>query len=534
MKPTFRLQGVVRSGHDRSDRNSHSNNRRNSEAQNTDSDLRDRQKDSKQEQIAKKYDTMIYHVTVDPNVIDQNGSLKVNAKSNKQSDSNSQRKPRELLSNENSKLFIKRPKRSNDDNILALLNWNVFRPDSEPVLQKYQTVEELIRREKSRLDSCENIGKFSHQIRITSSLTKLLEAQFNVQCSTRATLKYIELIKHFEIVENCAKMVPGTEITSDKGPKPELRCFLNAELPGSLICILSHILKTDHNMEMNWLASSYIPSSSQSNFETKDVEILQLDDSEPHSDANLSNNSSDKFLSDRYGIYANNKERWLMGPSNNGDLRDLGNVFDLAKRVHMEFGDEGVDFYSSDAGIDSSDDFNSQEANSASIHLGAALCCFLSLRIGGSTILKQYIPYKPLSIQLIYIYSSLFERFFVTKPSSSGGTNSEIYLVGHGFKGLSKGVRVVLENKLLNFNLEPIYCHDDRFYSIYNFISSLTMNQCSYIDELVKLYNRFKDLKDKDLKEKLKQSVKDYTDIWLNLYPVRRIDKSDWIPSARS
>ena len=59
------------------------------------------------------------------------------------------------------------------------------------------------------------------------------------------------------------------------------------------------------------------------------------------------------------------------------------------------------------------------------------------MAVGGHFVTKQFTFVTPFSRSLIAIVASLFDETYITKPKTSRPTNSEVYLVGKGFKGIS-------------------------------------------------------------------------------------------------
>lgn len=224
--------------------------------------------------------------------------------------------------------------------------------------------------------------------------------KYGAQHVTNAWLKYWEL----------ATMV-------QKHIRPNTKFFFNAEFPGSGILALNHFYYAKYGKPLtSWMASSYVPQE---------------------------RSSSNTILEDSYGIYKMNREKWVMTRTNNGDMRNVDNIIDLCSRFNAEEcgrksskAPSGFDFYMHDAGIDVSSDYNSQEAKNITLHLGCALAGFVLLRPGGVFVAKQYTFFKTISWQLILLYATLFENFYIVKPVASRAANSEIYLVGLGYRGI--------------------------------------------------------------------------------------------------
>ncbi len=323
-----------------------------------------------------------------------------------------------------------------------------------------------------------------NNVDLYKDLIRIITNDYNGQHVTNAWLKYWEIYSYFR------KYLPTKKINA----------FLNAELPGASICALNHFCRV-FNIELDWFASSYSPY-------TKSGEEQGV-------------------LEDRYGIWKHNKQNWLMNEKNDGDATKIENLLDYEERVKKsKFG--GCDIYSHDAGIDVSSNYNEQEIQNQKIHLGCAIAGFLTLKKGGIFIAKQYTFFDPLTYNLIVIYSSMFENFYICKPQTSRPYNSEIYLIGVGFLTFPQNIRDILFNKLKNFNRDPIIC-DDKISShnaenILHFAQVVYKQQISHIKEQCGLYesknmDRFTDIK------------KTLIDTWLTKYPIRRLEREEHLPS---
>lgn len=239
---------------------------------------------------------------------------------------------------------------------------------------------------------------------------------------TNATLKMLELLVFLE----GWLPPPGA---------PAYRVFCNAELPGAFVmAIHHHAACTGRLAALDWVASSFAPEARSA---------------EPGRDH--------EFLEDQYGLYAAHRGRWLMGegapgdpppaggapgappPRLAGDLTRAAEVAALAARARARLGGRGAALYTSDAGIDVSGDFNSQEGATALLNFGQVLCGLLALAEGGCLVAKTYTFFRPFSRGLMAYAATLFEAAAVVKPYTSRPGNSEVYFVGRGFRGLPPG-----------------------------------------------------------------------------------------------
>ena len=206
---------------------------------------------------------------------------------------------------------------------------------------------------------------------------------------------------------------------------PSVQAFCNAELPGAFIIAINHFMKTKCvSSQFDWIASSYLPAAAM---EAGNATILE----------------------DKFKIYERNRLHWLMGPAPNGlpdgeapitgDVTDPQVINILGNAAHQRFSEnDGATLYTSDVGIEiATEDSNRQEELSAFVNIGQVLTGLLALAVGGHFVTKQFTFVTPFSRSLIAIVASLFEETYITKPKTSRPTNSEVYLVGKWFKGIS-------------------------------------------------------------------------------------------------
>ena len=251
-------------------------------------------------------------------------------------------------------------------------------------------------------------------------LRSLVQKTYNMEHATNAALKMYEMINQLELLMPDGKCVPVVNV------------FCNAELPGAFIIAINHFMRTKcMSSDFDWVASSYLPAAA-----------MQAGDK--------------TILEDRYKIYEKNRLHWLMGPAPNalpegeppvtGDVTDPQVINALGNATHQRFSaNDGANLYTSDVGIEiPKEELDRQEELTAFVNYGQIVTGLLSLAIGGTMITKQFTFYTPFSRSLIAIVASLFDETYITKPKTSRPTNSEIYLVGKGFKGISRELATAL------------------------------------------------------------------------------------------
>ena len=274
---------------------------------------------------------------------------------------------------------------------------------------------------KEKLDNIPDPSfiKLSSSLNLYSGLkTKFNEKGFPF--ATNASFKMYELIQEMNLID-CSSPI---------------KAFCNAELPGAFIVTINHYIKTicantTASTNFDWVGSSYYPEAA-----AKEGDMT--------------------IIGDTYGIYKNNRTNWLMGPRPNamhenapditGDVTD-SNVIDLlSTAIHTRFNTtNGATLATSDAGIDVSEDYSNQEKDTALINYGQIITAIFSLAIGGHMVTKQYTFSTPFNRSLIALVSLLFDETYIVKPATSRPANSEVYIVGKKFKGIS----INMKNQLL-------------------------------------------------------------------------------------
>ena len=378
--------------------------------------------------------------------------------------------------------------------------YDLFKKEVNDFYEELNSIKKKLEISKNKIDpffTMKNYQSIWGSLDLYAPLKRKLVADFGAQYVTNAWIKYWEIYCEFSVVS-----MPAVKSATKTAP---VRIFCNAELPGASISAFNHYADT-YGIPYDWRASSLSPSETQINKDT---------------------------LGDYYGIWEKNREKWLMSSKrevgiyyNNGDCTDINNLNDFEKRIGINSDFGGVDIYSHDAGIEiAPTDYNRQEELNLRIHLGCALAGFMTLKKGGFFIAKQYTFFEPLSVELIALYSSMFEKFYIDKPQTSRPYNSEIYLIGVGFLGLGDDVRAKLSHKLENFDLTPI---DPKYMDLCGALGAILdaakifVNQVEYVEEGVALLKAH--INDKYYNFKKFANVSGaLIDDWLRRYPIKKL-----------
>ena len=297
---------------------------------------------------------------------------------------------------------------------------------------------------------------------------------------TNAWLKCWEMIHVYDLIR----------------PKKELTVFCNAELPGAFLFAIHHYITAKLKQPYQWYANSLYPSK-------------------------------DDILGDEFGLYRHHKERWMMDETNGGSVTNLEMIRHIATRMPHT-----VDLYTSDIGIGLTfDTFNKQEELEAPLHLGQVICGLHTLAEGGNMVCKMFMFFKPFSVSLLYGLTRMFDAFYISKPETSRPGNSEVYIIGKGYRHNSDYV-AMLENVLSHWSEEQVYAYiepvPDVFYDqLVSISESIYRRQIAYITEQVsvvrKLYDQEYLPEFHSIKHVLKQELKkgyDITENWLEQYNI--------------
>lgn len=392
-------------------------------------------------------------------------------------------------------------------------------------LTKFQDVKTKLNAAKSSLDKYfadEFISKEFQQITAILDLYRPLRYHiantYNAQVVTNAWLKCYEMVSYYKLINDNTR-----DNNEDVDDNNIITAFCNAELPGGFICAINQFIETmmNNDAKFNWRASSLV----------------------------IGNDTENRIqaLGDVYNLWKCNPDNWLMSVNvddanvnnktgsnsyiNNGDVTSYDNLVDIDMKIR-EFADNGVDLYTHDLGIDVSDDFNEQELKNAYAHFGAAVAGLMTLKPGGCFIAKQYTFFETFTVNLIIIYASMFNDFYICKPLTSRPGNSEIYLVGKGFREYPQAYRDIFEERLKHFNTKPFIPQDelppDTLHQIYEFLNKIYSQQIDFLNENVEMYEKYNG-KVYILRNGLKQLKRQRIHVWEKTYPLRRISDNELI-----
>ena len=112
-----------------------------------------------------------------------------------------------------------------------------------------------------------------------------------------------------------------------------------------------------------------------------------------------------------------------------GDLYNPVNFLHICKNYK-----NSMDLITGDGGFDFSVDYNNQETMASRLILTQIFYAIAMQKQGGNFVLKIFDTFKKVSIHILYLLSSLYEKVYIFKPNTSRIANSEKYIVCCNFK----------------------------------------------------------------------------------------------------
>jgi hypothetical protein len=200
----------------------------------------------------------------------------------------------------------------------------------------------------------------------------------------------------------------------DKNGDAEFHSFHIAEAPGNFMVAINHYMFSHYpKLEWRWLANSY---------------------------RDLYGDSSN-YLTDAYGLIRNHKNRWVFGADGDGDITSVANIRSFVAKVENEFGvsskgmSSGLHFITSDVKFVPPDsNYNEEEWQNIPVQMGHLLSSLVTLRKGGVCMLKEFTFFEAPKTSHLYLLANCFQHLYIVKPETSRPANSEVYVMGIGYK----------------------------------------------------------------------------------------------------
>ena len=266
-----------------------------------------------------------------------------------------------------------------------------------------------------------------------------------------------------------------------------LRVFHICEAPGQMILAFKYFVKNKckHITDMQWVANSLNPYSISININTIKY---------------------GKPLGDSYDLIKNNPTKWLWGSDNTGDITNVNNIKWFKNYINTKFltpNNNKLHLIIGDGGLGTGNNTLSLQK----LDLAQVIMVLACSSIGGSCIIKHFTPYMTnhpetinatsFFISFLYLYYVTFEEVIFFKPYSSNMDSGEFYVIGKGFKGITKpqleNLYEILDNfKVNNSLIDKKLMPDNFILQITSFINIMTNYNIKGIEKTNLLLNCYK------------------------------------------
>lgn len=238
-----------------------------------------------------------------------------------------------------------------------------------------------------------NIEEWSRHTRHndpSSFVMKFLREKIEPELLTQAWCKFYECLNQF-------KIIPIMSSTQS---------FISlhlCEAPGGFIAALNHYIKSNRDLEWQWIATTL----------------------NPHYEGNK---LSEMIPDDRLLRFT--RKNWHFGLDHTGDITKFYNYKDLISYIK-----EKVSLVTADGSVDCMHDPGEQESLVEYLHYCETITALSILADGGSFVLKIFTIFEHTTICLLYLLNISFRSINAFKPCTSKSGNSEVYIICLDFKG---------------------------------------------------------------------------------------------------
>ena len=213
-----------------------------------------------------------------------------------------------------------------------------------------------------------------------------------------------------------------------------------------------------------------------------------------------------KPLGDSYDLIKNNPTKWLWGSDNTGDITNVNNIKWFKNYINTKFltpNNNKLHLIIGDGGLGTGNNTLSLQK----LDLAQVIMVLACSSIGGSCIIKHFTPYMTnhpetinatsFFISFLYLYYVTFEEVIFFKPYSSNMDSGEFYVIGKGFKGITKpqleNLYEILDNfKVNNSLIDKKLMPENFILQITSFINIMTNYNIKGIEKTNLLLNCYK------------------------------------------
>eukprot|EP00388_Colpodella_angusta_P021060 GDKJ01053179.1.p1 GENE.GDKJ01053179.1~~GDKJ01053179.1.p1 ORF type:complete len:1366 (-),score=362.76 GDKJ01053179.1:138-4181(-) len=157
-------------------------------------------------------------------------------------------------------------------------------------------------------------------------------------------------------------------------------------------------------------------------------------------------------------FYRETFQHWWRGSDDTGNILSYNNFSHVRDKIFGDYANRAYDFISADGSIDTQFDANEQESITAPLHMAEFIWAISILKQKtGSLCLKAFTLFEQHSLTLLFLMSVCFEEVLIVKPFLSKAGNSETYVIGRKFKGVSSKLLVPLSKTIgKGLNQQPL------------------------------------------------------------------------------
>ncbi len=285
---------------------------------------------------------------------------------------------------------------------------------------KLQEIKEKLNKTKHMMDEFrknptddQRFSQFTDAVRPHDALRGkqgILASEYNAEIVTNAYLKMYESMLFVDPM-----LEKKSKARDDEGRV--FRTLHIAEAPGNFLLAINQYLKTNYaTLSWDWFASSW--------------RNINMSAKDPAASAA----SNTHYLEDQYGIIAGHKDKWIFGADGDGDITSTGNLRSFQQTIEKTFAGK-LDLMTSDVKyVPMEVNFDEEEYINKPVHMGHLLCALMCLEKGGSMLLKEFTFFEAPSVCLLYLAACCFDQLMIIKPETSRPANSEVYILGIGYK----------------------------------------------------------------------------------------------------
>ena len=131
----------------------------------------------------------------------------------------------------------------------------------------------------------------------------------------------------------------------------------------------------------------------------------------------------------KYFLNKHQNVKIITGKDKTGNLLNVDNLWYCYDNYK-----NSIDLITGDGGFDFSTNFNQQEHQSVNLIFAQIVYAIAMQKRGGMFVLKIFDIFTQITVELLYILSSLYEKCYIVKPHASRYANAEKYIICRNFK----------------------------------------------------------------------------------------------------